>query len=149
MKRYWDTSALVDALHDAKLQAMVSEADQWTRPHTLVEAFSTLTGGRLGFKYAPEDAAALVKEIAKDMNFVELDKKNTLEALTLARHHGICGGRIHDWMHARAAAKAGVSVLVTDNGTDFAGTEDGFRLVSPADLLSGARSLPFVSVNVK
>jgi hypothetical protein len=39
MKRYWDTSALVDALHDSKLEAKILERDQWTRPHTLTEAF--------------------------------------------------------------------------------------------------------------
>ncbi len=107
MKRYWDTSALLDSLHDANLEAFVLEPDQWTRPHTLVEAFSTLTGGRLGFKYTPEDAAVLLKEITSGMNFVELDPPNTLDALAKAQKRGIRGRRIHDWMHARAATKAG------------------------------------------
>ena len=30
MKRYWDTSALVNALHDLKLEAKALEPDQWT-----------------------------------------------------------------------------------------------------------------------
>jgi hypothetical protein len=136
MKRYWDTSALVNALHDLKLEAKVLELDQWTRPHTLSEAFSTLTGGRLGFKYVPADAAALLNNITGGMHFVELDKKDTLAALALAQKYGIRGGRVHDWMHARAAAKAGAAVLVTDNCSDFLGLEDGFKLVSSADLSS-------------
>jgi predicted nucleic acid-binding protein len=136
MRRYWDTSALVNALHDLKLEAKVLELDQWTRPHTLSEAFSTLTGGRLGFKYAPDDAVALLKNIASGMHFVELDGKDTLAALALARKHGIRGGRVHDWMHARAATKAGVAVLVTDNRSDFEGLEDGFKLLASADLKS-------------
>lgn len=139
MKRYWDTSALVNALHDARLEQKILELDQWTRPHSLVEAFSTLTGGRLGFKYAPEDAAAMLKEIAIGLNFTELDAHHTLAALALAKKHGIRGGRVHDWMHARAAAKAGVSILVTDNLADFAGTEDGFKLASTSDLISSTQ----------
>lgn len=136
MRRYWDTSALVDALHDSKIEARVLEPDQWTRLHTLSEAFSTLTGGRLGFKYAPDDAAALLKEITARMNFVELDKKQTFTALTLAQERGIRGGRIHDWLHARAATRAGVEVLVTENRADFVGLEDGFKVSSPSELLS-------------
>lgn len=134
MKRYWDASALVDSLHNSKLEVKVREPDQWTRPHTLTEAFSALTGGRLGFKYVPEDAAALLSEITSEMHFVELDAKSTLEALAMAQEKGIRGGRIHDWMHARAATKAGAVVLVTDNITDFAGLEDGFKLSSPLEL---------------
>jgi predicted nucleic acid-binding protein len=136
MKRYWDTSALVNALHDLKLEAKVLEPDQWTRPHTLSEAFSTLTGGRLGFKYTPDDAAALLKNLTNGMHFVELDKKDTLAALASAQKQGIRGGRVHDWMHARAATKAGAAILVTDNGSDFAGMEDGYKLASSADLSS-------------
>ena len=71
MRRYWDASALVDALHNPRVEQKVLELDQWTRAHTLAETFSTLTGGRLGFKYLPDDAAALIREISAGMNFVE------------------------------------------------------------------------------
>jgi predicted nucleic acid-binding protein len=137
MKRYWDTSALVNALHDPNLEAKALEPDQWTRPHALSEAFSTLTGGRLGFKYTADDAAALRKSLTRGMHFVDLDHKETLSALNLARKRGVRGARVHDWMHARAATKAGAVVLVTDNHSDFAGLEDGFELVSSTELLSG------------
>ena len=90
----------------------------------------------MGFKYAPDDAAALLNNITSGMHFVELDRKDTLAALALARKRGIRGGRVHDWMHARAATKARVAILVTDNGSDFMGLEDRFKLVSSADLSS-------------
>ena len=136
MRRYWDTSALVNALHDPRLEAKALESDQWTRPHALSEAFSTLTGGRLGFKYTADDATALLKALTQGMYFVDLDNHETLVALGLARKRGVRGGRVHDWMHARAAKKAGAAVLVTDNHSDFAGLEDGFKLISSAELLS-------------
>ena len=131
MKRYWDTSALVDALHDSRIEALALEPDQWTRPHSLAEAFSTLTGGRLGFKYLPSDAAALLRELTTGFNFVELDAKETLSALQEAEQRGVRGGRVHDWMHARAAQKAGVVVLLTDNLGDFTGLTDGVQLAPP------------------
>jgi hypothetical protein len=31
MKRYWDTSALVDALHDVRIERLALEAEQFTR----------------------------------------------------------------------------------------------------------------------
>ncbi len=131
MKRYWDTSALVDALHDSRIETLALEPDQWTRPHSLAEAFSTLTGGRLGFKYLPSDAAALLRELTAGFSFVELDAKETLSALQEAEQRGVRGGRVHDWIHARAAQKAGVVVLLTDNLSDFTGLTDGVQIAPP------------------
>ena len=131
MRRYWDASALVEALHDSKIEAAALEADQWTRPHTLAEAFSTLTGGRLGFKYLPEDAAALIEELTRGMNFCELDAKDTLAALEVCHRFGVRGGRVHDWLHSRAAGKSKVEILLTDNLTDFNGFEAGFTIKAP------------------
>jgi hypothetical protein len=69
MKRYWDSSALVDALHDSRIEKLAGEEDQFTRPHTLAEMFSTLTGGRLGVRYLPDEAAALIRDITASFNF--------------------------------------------------------------------------------
>ena len=131
MIRYWDSSALIDALHDSRIEALALEPDQWTRSHTLSEVFSTLTGGRMGFRYLPDDAAALISEITAGMNFVELDQAEVKAALQAAQKRGVRGGQVHDWMHARAAAKAKVEELLTDNLSDFQGLEQGFKVVSP------------------
>lgn len=131
MKRYWDASALIDALHDSRIEQKVLEPDQWTRSHALAETFATLTGGKLGIRYLPDDAAALIREITEGINFVDLTPAETLAALDKAQKHGIRGGRIHDWLHAVAAKKAGVEELVTDNFGDFAGLDDGFSIVAP------------------
>ncbi len=65
------------------------------------------------------------------MNFVELDYKEVLEALDEAEKRGVRGGNVHDWMHARAAKKAGVSVLLTGNFTDFGNLADSFTVEAP------------------
>lgn len=49
MRRYWDASAVIDALHDTDVEQKMLEPDQWTRTHTLTEVFSTLTVGAWDF----------------------------------------------------------------------------------------------------
>jgi hypothetical protein len=65
------------------------------------------------------------------MNFVELDAAGTLAAVDLAPRPGARGGRVHDWLQARAASKAEAEELLTDNLNDFAGLEDGFVSAPP------------------
>lgn len=131
MKRYWDSSALADALHDGAVEKLALEPDQFTRPHTLAETFSTLTGGRLGFQYLADDAAAMIREITYGMKFVELDPGEILSALDEAQKRGVRGGRIHDWLRTRAARKSGAAELLTDNFADFEGLADGLKIVAP------------------
>ena len=131
MKRHWDSSALVDAIEDSRVEALALEKEQYTRPNTLAEVFSTLTGGRLGYKYHPEDAAALIAEITAGMNFVELNAKEVQKALDTAHKQGVRGGHVHDYLHAQAAAKAGVAELLTDNLSDFEDLERGFAVKLP------------------
>jgi hypothetical protein len=52
-------------------------------------------------------------------------------ALDLAQQRGVRGGRVHEWLHARAARKAGVAELLTDNLSDFAGLNEGFSVAAP------------------
>src|SRR5262245_51856464 len=129
MKRYWDSSAIIKAIHSPQLEPLTRQPGQVTRTHSLSEVFSTLTGGRLGFKYMPDDAAELIKEITSSFEFVDLSAAETQVALSKAQKKGVRGGRIHDWIHAVAARKAGVQELLTDNISDFAGLEDGYKNV--------------------
>lgn len=131
MKRYWDASALIDALQDSAIEKKAVEAGQATRTHTLAEMFSTLTGGRLGFRIHPDDAAAMIEEITKKFYFVDLSPAEIKSALNQAESKGVRGGRVHDWLHAVAAKKSGAQELLTDNYADFAGLEDGFVLRAP------------------
>jgi hypothetical protein len=131
MKRYWDGSALLDVLDNARLEKLSREKDQWTRPHTLTEMFSALTGGRLGFRFCPDDATAIIREITQDMNFVELNSRETFAALDEAQLRGVRGGNVHDWLHAAAARKAKVAVLLTYNLGDFKNFANGFSIEAP------------------
>lgn len=131
MKVYWDSSAIVDALHDDQIEARARQKNNVTRPHTLAEVFSTLTGGRLGFKYLPADAAEMIGEITGGFEFVELSAMEVGAGLNQAQKAGVRGGRVHDWMHALAAQKAGAKEILTDNLNDFAGLVSGIKISAP------------------
>lgn len=131
MKRYWDSSALLDAFWESRIEKLVHETDQWTRPHTLTEMFSTLTGGRLGGQFSPADAAAIIQELTADMNYVDLSAKEIQAALDSADKRGVRGGNVHDWIHAVAARKARVDTLLTDNFTGFQNLAEGFTVQRP------------------
>ena len=121
MRVYWDSSALVVATMDPKVRQRLLEPDQFTRSHTLAEVFSTLTGGRLGFRVDATDAAAVVSQLGDSLQFVELEVQEIVSALNSARDLGVRGGRVHDFLHAVAASKAECQVLKTLNTADFQG----------------------------
>lgn len=119
MKAYWDSSALVEAVQNLRVRKALRKVSGFTRPHALAEVFSTLTGGRLGYRCQPDDAAKIGRELASDLKFVELDEQETLHALATSRKHGVRGGQIHDYLHAIAARKAGALTIYTFNTGDF------------------------------
>jgi predicted nucleic acid-binding protein len=121
MKTYWDSSALVEAVLDQKLRQRLAEDQSITRVHALGEVFGTLTGGRLGVKFGPDEAVEVMDELAADLEFVELTAKEVLAALHDAEEKGVRGGRVHDYLHAVAAQKAKVGLLLTSDKFDFSG----------------------------
>lgn len=130
MKVYWDSSALVESVLRLDVRNRLRQDSAFTRIHALAEVFSTLTGGRLGFRVESGDAADLLREISPELQFIPLNPAETLEALANARAVGVRGGRIHDFLHARAAEKMGCTLLRTLNGSDFDGLFAG-RLADP------------------
>jgi predicted nucleic acid-binding protein len=61
----------------------------------------------------------LVHNLAQDLDFVDLTAKEVLAALKLAQERGVRGGRVHDFLHAVAAEKAGAGELLTSDQHDF------------------------------
>lgn len=130
MKVYWDTSAIVRYFADGR----VAEISGVTRTHSLAELFSTFTGRGFDMKIGGglkhkrlslRAAAAALKRIRAQLEFVELSPDDVLNAVEQARKFGAQGGRVHDLLHAVAAAKAKADELWTLDKNDF----DGFNLV--------------------
>ncbi len=134
MSAYWDSSALVQASLDEGMRLALAKEGGFTRTHSFAEVFSTLTGGRLGFRSQAEDAAKICHEIADDLECVELSLQETLAALDKARRHGVRGGHIHDFLHVVAARKAGADKIYTLNLDDFRGLRARIEIALPPEL---------------
>ena len=130
MNTYWDSSALIELLHQPRLRATLSAKDHFTRVHTLSELFSTLTKG-VNFRYSADDAAKMIEDLARDLSFVELSKGDALTTIKTAKRLGVRGARVHDLMHATAARIAGASILMTLDLAGFTGLATGLTIKTP------------------
>ena len=130
MKTYWDSSALVEALHDPNIRVRIKPRDNATRPHSLTEVFSTLTKG-VQFRYAPADAAKMIADLTADLAFVELNSAETLSGIREANSQGVRGARIHDLMHALAAKKWGADLLLTLDEPGFSTLKLAVKVAAP------------------
>lgn len=125
MKSALDSSVLISALcADDPDHAACRKALLAGRPtvfdHAYSETFSTLTGGRLGFRVAPSDAAALLRlQVSPKLVSISLTPADLLRAFEEAESRGVRGGAIHDYLHLVAARKAGAKRLYTLNINDF------------------------------
>lgn len=118
---YWDAGAIVLALGDAKLRARMNRPEQFTRPHSLAEVFSTLTSGKLGRRYSADAVARILAEVQTEISFVDLTPAEIVAGMERAKGLAVMGGRIHDLLHALAADKAGAERVLTTDRNDLAG----------------------------
>ena len=130
MKTYWDSSALIEALHNPDIRDRIKPDDNATRQHSLTEVFSTLTKG-VNFRYTPADAAKMITDLASDLTFVELNPTETLHAINEASDQGVRGGRVHDLMHAWAAKKWKADVLLTLDSSGFSTLKVPVKIAEP------------------
>lgn len=119
MKAYWDSSALLNALVSKPVFDRLQGGEHITRSHGYIEVFSHLSGRGLPMKdgtrqrTTPEDAARMIVSLAKHFSTRDLTSGETLDVVSAASKRGVQGARIHDLLHARAAALSGAEVLLT------------------------------------
>ena len=125
MKSALDSSVIVSALcagdpdHDACRKVLLAGRHS-VLAHAFAETFSTLTGGRLGFRLPASDAADLLgKRIAPKLRSITLEAEELLTAFGEAEARGVRGGAIYDYLHLFAARKAGAKSFFTLNLGDF------------------------------
>jgi len=130
-KVYWDTSAIVMALEDEHVRKYMEAHHSWTRTHTLAELFSTLTGGRLPYQCSPDQAWDLIENVSQPITLFDIDTTEVKEYMAQAGNFGVRGGRVHDYLHARAAQHCQADELLTLNTSDFEGLCDAVKIVTP------------------
>ena len=74
----------LEALHDESVRLKVTKETAVTRSHSFAEAFSALTGGRLGIRYAPDDAAEMIA--AARARIAEKVRSQAIEAEVIEDH---------------------------------------------------------------
>lgn len=131
MTRYWDSSALIASLSDSSIADRLQTERGITLSHSFCEVFSTLTGGRMGFRVDAEKAARMIRELADVVESVALETAEILDALDLAKSKGVRGGRVYDYMHATAAQRFTCTAIYTLNPTDFDGLCGDLEILPP------------------
>jgi hypothetical protein len=120
VKAYWDSAALIESLENPELEERLIVERGFTRPHSLAEIFSALTGGgNLLIRVPASRAAQQIRVMAGRLDFVSLTTDEILKAFDQAERRGVRGGRIHDYLHALAAKSSGADVLLTVDKNDF------------------------------
>src|SRR2546422_11440016 len=127
MKIYWDSSALVEALHDRKLREGLTRGTDGSRIHTLTEIFSTLTKG-VNFRYSPDDAAKMITDLAEGLDFIELTTADALSAIKKAKSLGGRVGRTHGLMHLTAAQKYLAELVITSDAGGLGARDLAIRI---------------------
>ncbi len=133
MRDYWDSSALVAACQDEEVAECFWRAKRVTRTHAFAEIFSTLTGGRLGFRVDADEAADLIENLSRNLEIKDLSPEKTLAALAEARQRGVRGGRTHDLLHAVTAVAASCDRVVTYNLSDFVDLCEELEVLVPEE----------------
>ena len=125
MKSALDSSVIVSALcagdpdHLACRKVFLASRHA-VLAHAFAETFSTLTGGRLGFRVPASEAAKMLRQqIAPKLSAIALNEAELLTAFEEAELRGVRGGAIYDYLHLVAARKTGAKRFYTLNLSDF------------------------------
>ena len=73
----------------------------------------------------------MIEDLKSDMDFVELTADETTIAIKGAGAQGVRGARVHDLMHATAAAKYKADVLLTLDDSGFAALKQPVKVQTP------------------
>ena len=122
---FLDSSILVAALvededaHESCLRLLARRGPAiWS--HALAEVYSTLTGGRLGFRIAPGLAAELIEtSLRPRLQLFDLPTDSLLAALQQAEPAGARGGALYDFLHLFVARESGARQFYTLNERHF------------------------------
>lgn len=125
MNTFVDTSVVVASLdpdepHHAACDRLMAAGGHALYVHALAEAFSILTGGRLGRRVNAAVATRLLDQsVLPFVSVQSLSGKDLMTALSECEARGVRGGAVYDLLHLAAARKAKAAVLVTLDARNF------------------------------
>lgn len=122
MKTFFDTSTLIaslvanEAAHPAADAAFCAARHRMASVHSIAECFAQLTGK---LRFAPADAAQLIKEGLPDMHWHVLPAAEMLAVTAGASALGVRGGLIYDALIVATARHAKAGLILTGNRAHF------------------------------
>lgn len=130
MKILLDTSILVAAMveaHPAHAQGMAwfkratnGSDEGFVSAHSLAETYSILTTLPVQPHISPSEARLLIQHnVIQKFEVVNLSSEDYAYVIDLLAEIGVIGGATYDALILRAAANAGVDIVVTLNEKDF------------------------------
>ena len=126
MTLFFDSSVLVAAMvedeprHEASLRALAGAQAGCASVHSLFECYAALTGGRLGTRLTPTDAAGMIRANLQDrLKLVSLTPGEQMEVVVSAGAVGARGGAVYDLLVLGAARKAHADRILTLNLRHF------------------------------
>jgi len=143
VKFFWVTSAVINAAvsHSVESRLEAKADEHVSRLHVFYEFFSTMTGrGVMGkdasgqpikILFDGNDAAEWLREFSGKVTLVEIDRKESLDALAKAQSLNVHGPQVYDYAHALAAAKAKADIVLTRNEKHFKGLTGKARIEWP------------------
>ncbi len=122
---FLDTSVIVAALDEsdpdhAACRRVLLHGKPGAWAHSLSETFSTLTGGRLGYRVSASETASILSDfVAPRLRLISLADADLIGAYVESEQRGVRGGAIYDFLHLVAARQAGADRMHTLNTGDF------------------------------
>jgi len=126
MIEFFDTTVLVAAMvedepHHTKCAAALEGAPEgYAAAHSLAECYATLTGGRLGVRLSPADAARLIRhDIYDRLSLVSMSPADYVIQIESAGPSGARGGATYDLLLLACARKVKAQRIYTLNQRHF------------------------------
>jgi predicted nucleic acid-binding protein len=125
LSTFIDTSVVVASLdpdepQHAACDRLMAAGGHALYVHGLAEAFSILTGGRLGRRERAAVATRLLEQsVLPFVSVHALSGRDVVAALAECESRGVRGGAVYDLLHLAAARKARAEVFVTLDVRNF------------------------------
>ena len=127
MKQFFDTSVLISSFwrghpqHESSLTlfAGASKEQSACALHTLGETYAVMTALPIRERIPTDQALLFIQEIRDRCTIVSLDESEYWAAIGRTSERGLSGGRIHDTLLLRCAAKVESEVIFTWNLKHF------------------------------
>jgi predicted nucleic acid-binding protein len=120
----------------AVLDAVRERGGGLTSAHALAETFAILTTLPKPNRFSPDEASRYVCDAALFLKVVALEARSMLRLLAELARSSVAGGRVYDAVHARTAARAGATTIITWNERHFRGLEPRLKVAAPAAALA-------------